>query len=659
MASKRTFDIIFKTKGIDRAKNLVSGLGGALGTMAKVGVIAGAGIAALSVKLAGDFSKSLAEVSTLMDKTSEKSIKAMSKELRLLSQTSGLALSSLSKAKYDIVSSGFSGAAQSAQVLAASSQLAVGGVTSAASAADLLTTSLNAYGLGANQVNDVSDTLFTTVRLGKTTMDELAGSLGKVLPIAKSSGVSLTDVGAAMASLTSGGISTAESSTALRGAIIALTAPTDAAAAAMLKAKIEAKKFEDGSFDLLGTIEQFEGMDPAALRKFIPDINASVAVSALANNVQGLSDNLTAFEDRAGASETAFNKMAGEFNTQMGMLKNTSQSIMIEIGDVIIDAILPSITSANETLATMGDIGWDVIAARLVENMDLIKGLAVQSFEILGAELGIVAQKTIALLPGWLGGSDTQAQENIDQYEREIKDRMAIIAFDLKVLTDEMIKPAPVDEEAWGEWQEGMNEMFDEMAIGEELWTAPAPEMIKGIDSYAEALKRAKKQAEEVEKAEKVKNDTVSKGLQETAKAAALSASSAEDAMERVVRAAYMEAVAKQIAKIVATVPFPFNIGLAAGAAGVMSSVFDGVVGMARGIKMAEFGMDEMVSSPTLIMAGEAGPERVSITPTSRPSSGQSGGGMTINFLGPVTNKEFVRDTIIPEINRVQNLGLA
>jgi len=183
--------------------------------------------------------------------------------------------------------------------------------------------------------------------------------------------------------------------------------------------------------------------------------------------------------------------------------------------------------------------------------------------------------------------------------------------------------------------------------------------MIKGIDSYAEALKRAKKQADEVSEAEKLKRKTTEESLVATAKSAALNATSAEDAMERVVRAAYMEAVAKQIARIIATVPFPFNIGLAAGAAGVMSGLFDGAVGMARGIKMAEFGMDEMVSSPTLIMAGEAGPERVSITPTSRPSSGQSGGGMTINFLGPVTNKEFVRDTIIPEINRVQNLGLA
>jgi len=76
-------------------------------------------------------------------------------------------------------------------------------------------------------------------------------------------------------------------------------------------------------------------------------------------------------------------------------------------------------------------------------------------------------------------------------------------------------------------------------------------------------------------------------------------------------------------------------------------------------IRAAQFGMNEMISQPTLILAGEAGPERVNITPASRPSSEQGSGGMTINFLGPVTNRDFVRDTIIPEIDRVQRLGLA
>ena len=99
------------------------------------------------------------------------------------------------------------------------------------------------------------------------------------------------------------------------------------------------------------------------------------------------------------------------------------------------------------------------------------------------------------------------------------------------------------------------------------------------------------------------------------------------------------------------------GLGLAASIAAI--AVLEAAKAGVRDVRFAEFGMDEMVSKPTLIMAGEAGPERVNITPASRPSSEQGGGGMTINFLGPVTNKEFVRDTIIPEIDRVQKLGLA
>ena len=102
-----------------------------------------------------------------------------------------------------------------------------------------------------------------------------------------------------------------------------------------------------------------------------------------------------------------------------------------------------------------------------------------------------------------------------------------------------------------------------------------------------------------------------------------------------------------------------FIPGLGIGGALVALAGLEAAKAGVRSIRFAQFGMDEMVSQPTLIMAGEAGPERVQVTPASRPGASQSGGGMTINFNGPVTNKEFIRDTVIPEIQRVQNLGLA
>ena len=362
-------------KGARKTRKALNGVGNSLKGISKVASIAGLGIAGLSVKLAEDFSKSLREISTLMSNVTEKDIKKMSKELRVLSGDSGLALDSLSKAKYDIVSAGFANAADSAEVLAVSAKLAVGGVTTAASAADILTTALNAYGKSAKESEKVADILFTTVKFGKTTMDELSASLGRVLPLARASKASLETVGAAMATLTSSGIKTAEATTFLRGALQALDAPTKAAAKEMFDAGISAKHFDDGSLDLLSTIKQFEGMDTKTLTKFIPSQEAITAILTMSNNIDVLADNLAGFEDTAGAAETAFGKMAKEFNIKMSRLKNNISSALIEFGSLIIEKITPIVDSFNKVLGKLGEIGWDVIAKDLTDNWRDVLGV--------------------------------------------------------------------------------------------------------------------------------------------------------------------------------------------------------------------------------------------------------------------------------------------
>ena len=410
-------------KGAKKTAGALKKVGGAVTFIGKASGLATAGIATLSTKLAGDFQKSLLEVSTLMDSKTSPSLKTMSKELRSVASSSGLALSSISKAKYDIVSAGFSNAADSALVLEASSRLAVGGVTSAAEAADLLTTALNAYGKDAEDVNSVSDTLFTTVRLGKTTMGELAGSLGRVLPFAKSANLSLDDVGAAMATLTASGINTAEATTSLTSAITALTAPSDQAKQAMQLAGIEVKKFDDGTVDLVKTIEQFQGLDQETVKRFIPNIRAIAGIQTMANNFKTLKDNVDEFsEESAGATEEAFKKMEGAFNTQMSMLKNNFQSIMIEIGDVIIEKSSGSVKKANEILQELGDIGWDVIGQTIADNMDVLMSVVGNTFthisNAVDAQIKIMALKVKrelrSLLPDVFGAvADMDAQIKI------------------------------------------------------------------------------------------------------------------------------------------------------------------------------------------------------------------------------------------------------
>ena len=76
-------------------------------------------------------------------------------------------------------------------------------------------------------------------------------------------------------------------------------------------------------------------------------------------------------------------------------------------------------------------------------------------------------------------------------------------------------------------------------------------------------------------------------------------------------------------------------------------------------IESAATGFDGIVNKPTMFMTGEAGAERVSVTPLEGPNiNGPQGGGITLNISAPLID-ETVVDSIIPAIEKAQRLNLA
>ena len=59
----------------------------------------------------------------------------------------------------------------------------------------------------------MSDVLLTTQNLGKTSVDELSSSMGKVIPLASAYNVSLENLSSGLAIMTANGIATAEATT--------------------------------------------------------------------------------------------------------------------------------------------------------------------------------------------------------------------------------------------------------------------------------------------------------------------------------------------------------------------------------------------------------------------------------------------------------------
>ena len=131
-----------------------------------------------------------------------------------------------------------------------------------------------------------------------------------------------------------------------------------------------------------------------------------------------------------------------------------------------------------------------------------------------------------------------------------------------------------------------------------------------------------------------------------------LSGQSANDAMKSVVRAEAMEAVAGLISSILRGVPFPFNIGLAAGAGVIASGLIDSGINSLSKLKFADGGIvpgyGNTDSVPAMLTPGE-----VILNASQQEGLVNQLNGINVNINGNVIGTtEFVRDTLVPEIQK-------
>ena len=239
------------------------------------------------------------------------------------------------KALYQIVSAGHDGA-DGMKVLEVSAKAAVGGVTDTATAADAITTLLNAYKLDVSEAENLSDQLFTTVRLGKTSFGELGKSIAQVAPVAAAYGVEINQVLAAVATLTKQGTPTAQTMTQIRASIIAVS-----------------KVLGDGAFDnrtyqeALAEVARQAGGSESKLRELVPEVEAVNAVLGLTGiNVKEAAEHLEEMQNATGAAESAFKEMASSAENQMKLLGNNITAALRPLGQ----GILKEISSAAESM---------------------------------------------------------------------------------------------------------------------------------------------------------------------------------------------------------------------------------------------------------------------------------------------------------------------
>ena len=313
-------------------------LGKVVGKIGIATALAAAGREAF--RFARDFESHMREVTTISDKVSTPPPPPPPPPPHL-SATVPVAATESASALYQIVSAGHDGA-DGMTLLETAARAAVAGVTETATAADGLTSILNAYQKSASEAENVSDMMFTAVRLGKTTFGELAAYIAQVTPTAAAYGVEMDQVLAAIATLTKSGVPTAQAVTRIRQAIVATS-----------------KVLGDGAFDnrslqeALTEVAAMAGGSESKLRALVPEIEAVNGVLGLTGiNAETAAAHLDEMTRAGGATQKAFEQQMKDANKQIELLKNNLLATFYGMGDAALDAVGGLAEMLNEAFAT-------------------------------------------------------------------------------------------------------------------------------------------------------------------------------------------------------------------------------------------------------------------------------------------------------------------
>ena len=322
------------------------------------------------VTTAGQSEASFAKVTTLLD-TSKINVDQYYSSVKKGADESHISISDFSEAMYQALSASVD-AGDAVDFTRKAVELSKAGFTSAATAVDVMTTAINAYGLSADDADHISDNLITTQNLGKTTVDELAASMGKVIPTASAYGVNIDNLCSSYAIMTKSGIATAESTTYLKGMLNEL-GDSGSDVSAVLKDKT-GKSFAEcmnsgmSLGDVLQVLSDSVDGNTTAFANLWHSQEAGTGALALVNaGSKEFNSTLNQMQNNAGATASAYEKIEGTMEAKTEALKAKFSNLKSELGeklipvvDKVVDAlsnkVIPAIEKAGLALAITGAV---------------------------------------------------------------------------------------------------------------------------------------------------------------------------------------------------------------------------------------------------------------------------------------------------------------
>ena len=200
---------------------------------------------------------------------------------------------------------------------------------------DAMTAAMNAYNMEVRQVGEVADNFFAIVKYGKASGEQLANSFGQVSPTAKTLGVTLDELGAAIASLTK--IQpTRVAITGLNNMLSKIMKPTKESRLALERLGVDMSYSavqSKGFVTVLREVHDALGGNMEALKNIFPDIRGQrAAMHLLGAGWEDFNQQLENFANKTGEMEEAFNALTSDPSVQLSMIPVTLNKITTEAG---------------------------------------------------------------------------------------------------------------------------------------------------------------------------------------------------------------------------------------------------------------------------------------------------------------------------------------
>ena len=320
--------------------------------------VAAQGVIKSTADAAMSFETAMAQVKTIAGNSAvsyKGNMTDMSKAIMQLSTDTGIAAEDIAGATYNAISAGVD-VSKSVEFVATANALAVGGFTDMTTSVDVLTTTMNAYGEKAGTAESISDKLITTQNLGKTTVNELASSMGRVIPTASAYGVSVDNLCASYVALTKGGIATAEATTYMKSMFNEL-ADSGSTVGTILQEKTGmsfGQLMESGMSlaDVIDILGQSVNGDAEAFAQLWGSSEAGTGALAILNGgTADFNNTLKEMGNSTGAASSAMDKMNDTSAHKMQVAMNNMKNAAIELGGAFAP-VMSGIAKVVGTVAT-------------------------------------------------------------------------------------------------------------------------------------------------------------------------------------------------------------------------------------------------------------------------------------------------------------------